>query len=118
MALRLPESVHYQWPCRMDVSTSVFPRAVRAYGEDRDLAFFLCEKSLAQKFFNSNVRAQKLGVTADVMARDSQASAGYWEIVRDALSDLVRIMLIRCYDEANHKQLYDHVRDLRGQVWL
>ena len=63
-------------------------------------------------------RAQKLGVTADVMARDSQASAGYWEIVRDALADLVRIMLIRCYDEVNHKQLYDHVRGLRGQVWL
>jgi len=30
---------------------------------------------------------------------------------------LVRVMLIRCYDEVNHKQLYDQVRDLRGQVW-
>ena len=75
-------------------------------------------RSPSHFFFNANVRAQKLGVTADVMARDSQASAGYWEIVRDALADLVRIMLIRCYDEANHKQLYDHVRGVRGQVWL
>ena len=91
---------------------------VRAYAEDRGLTFFLYEKALAQKFFNAQVRAQKLGAPADVMTRGSQASAGYWEIVRDALSDLVRIMLIRCYDEANHKQLYDHVRDLRGQVWL
>ena len=73
---------------------------------------------MAQKFFNANVRAQKLGVTADVMARDSQASAGYWGIVRDALADLVRIMLVRCYDEVNHKELYNHVRGLRGQVWL
>ena len=29
-----------------------------------------------------------------------------------------RIMLLRCYDEVNYKQLYDHVRGLRGQVWL
>ena len=92
--------------------------SVRAYGEDRDLTFFLYEKSMAQKFFSANVRAQKLGVTADVMARDSQASAGYWEIVRDALADLVRIMLLRCYDKVNHPQLYNHVRGLRGQVWL
>ena len=52
------------------------------------------------------------------MARDSQASAGYWEIVRDALADLVRIMMDQCHDEINHKDLYDHVRGLRGQVWL
>ena len=55
-------------------------------------------------------------MTADVMARTSQSSAGYWEVVQDALADLVRIMLARCYDEANHKALYDHVRGLRGQV--
>ena len=93
--------------------------SVRAYGEDRDLSFFMYEKSLATTYFNANVRAQKLGVTADVMARDSQASAGYWEIVRDALADLVRIMLHRCYDAVNYKQLYNHVRNLRGEeVWL
>jgi len=27
-----------------------------------------------------------LGVTGDVMTRDSQASAGYWEIVQDMLN--------------------------------
>ena len=59
-----------------------------------------------------------MGITADVLARDSQTSAGYWEIVQDGLADLVRIMLIRCYDKKNHKDLYDHVRGLRGQVWL
>ena len=50
--------------------------SVRVYGEDRDLSFFMYEKSMAQKYFSANVRAQKLGVTADVMARNSQASAG------------------------------------------
>ena len=59
-----------------------------------------------------------LGVTGDVMTRDSQASAGYWEIVQDALGDLVRIMLMRCYDEVNHPVLYNACQDLRGQVWL
>ena len=37
-------------------------------------------------------------------------------MVQDALADLVRIMLVRCYDEKNHKALYDHVRGLRGQA--
>ena len=81
-------------------------------------SFFLYEKSMAQKYFFANVRAQKLGVTADVMARDSQASAGYWEIIRDALADLVRIMLLRCYDAVKYPDLYQHCRNLRGEVWL
>ena len=58
-----------------------------------------------------------MGVTADVMARDSQTSTGYWEVVQDALAFLVRSMLVRCYDEKNYSQLYEHVRNLRGQVW-
>ena len=44
---------------------------VRVFGEQRDLTFFLYEKSLAQKYFSAQTRAQQLGVTADVMARDS-----------------------------------------------
>ena len=91
---------------------------VRLYAEQRDLTFFLYEKSLAQKFSSAQVRAQRMGVTADGMARDSQASSGYWEIVRGALADLVRIMMDRCFDHANYPDLYDHVRGLRGQVWL
>ena len=47
---------------------------VRVYAEQRDLTFFLYEKQLARKFFNAHVRAQRMGVTADVMARDSQVS--------------------------------------------
>ena len=92
--------------------------SVRVYGEQRDLAFFLYEKHLAMKFFNAHVRAKRMGVTGDVMVRDSQSSAGYWEIVQDSLADVVRIMLVRCYDEKNYPELYKHVRDLRGQVWL
>ena len=92
--------------------------SVRVYAEQRDLIFFLYEKQMAMKFFAAHSRAQTSGVTADVMMRDSQASAGYWEIVRDSLADLVRIQLSRCYDEKNHKPLFDHVRGLRGQVWL
>ena len=58
-----------------------------------------------------------MDITADIMMRDSQASAGYWEIVRDALADLVRIMLVRSYDEENYPELYNHCRNLRGEIW-
>ena len=77
--------------------------SARVYGEQRDLPFFLYEKHLANKYFNAQVRAKSLGVTADVMTRDSQASTGYWEIVQDSLADLVRIMLVRCYDDKNYE---------------
>ena len=40
------------------------------------------------------------------------------DIVQDALADLVRIMLVRCYDQDNFPLLYDHCRNLRGEVWL
>ena len=92
--------------------------SVRVYGEHRDLSFFLYEKHLANKFFAAHVRAQKMGITADVLTRDSQTSTGYWDIVQDSLADLVRIMLARCFDAEGHRALYDHVRGLRGEVWL
>ena len=88
------------------------------YAEHRDLAFFMYEQWMAMKFVHYQARAQRLGVTADVVTRDSQASSGYWDIVRDSLADLVRIQMHRCFDEENHKLLYDHVRGLRGQVGL
>ncbi len=91
---------------------------MRVYAEQRDLAFFLYEVDLANRYFNAHARAKRLGVTGDVLARDSQFSRGYWEITQDALADVVRIMLPRCYDQKNHPQLYNHVRGLRGQVWL
>ena len=78
---------------------------VRVYGEHRDLSFFLYEKSMAQKFFAAQTRAQRMGVTADVMVRDSQQSSGYWDIVQEALADLVRIMVARCFDEKGHKEI-------------
>ena len=79
--------------------------SVRVYAGQRDLAFFLYEKHLAMKYFGAQARAKRMGVTGDVMARDSQASSGYWEIVQDALADLVRIMLVRCYDQENFPTL-------------
>ena len=90
--------------------------SVRVYGEQRDLPFFLYETHLAQKYFQAHVRAKRLGVTADVLTRDSQTSTGYWDIVQDSLADLVRIMLRRCYDQENYPELYHHCRDLRGEV--
>ena len=92
--------------------------SVRVYAEQRDLAFFLYEKHLAMKYFMAHVRAQKIGVTGDVMTRDNQGSTGYWEITQDALADLVRVMLIRCFDEEKHPQLYRHCRNLRGEFWV
>ena len=59
-----------------------------------------------------------MGATPDVMACDSQTSTGYWEIAQDAVPDLVRIMLVRCYDEKTYPQLYKHVRNLRREVRL
>ena len=79
--------------------------SVRVYGEQRDWPFYLYERHLANMYFNAQVRAKRMGVTADVMVRHSQASSGYWEIVQDALADLVRIMMLRCYDEKNYKEL-------------
>ena len=90
---------------------------VRVYGEQRDLPFFLYEKHMATKFFAAQTLAKRKGLTGDVMARDSQASVGYWEIVRDALADLVRIMLARSYDQEKYPQLYNHCTGLRGEVW-
>ena len=59
-----------------------------------------------------------MGVPAGVMARDSQASSGYWDIVQDSLADVVRIMLFRCHNEQSDPELYKHVRNLRGEGWL
>ena len=64
----------------------------------------------------AHTRAQRMGITGDVMARSSETSIGYREIVQDSLAYLVRLMLVRCYDGKNLKELYDHVRGLRGQV--
>ena len=91
---------------------------VRVYGESNHLAFFLYEKQLAMKYFAAHSRAQRYGITADILTRDSQGSAGYWEIVQDSLADLVRIQLGRCYDKEGHPDLYNYVRGLRGgAVW-
>ena len=76
---------------------------MRVYGEQRDLPFFLYERHLAGKFFSAQVRAKRMGVTGDVMARDSQASSGYWDIVQDGLADLVRVMLLRCLSRNDAK---------------
>ena len=54
------------------------------------------EKWMGMKLCHAQVRAQRMGVTADIMARDSQASNGYGETVRDSLADLARIQMKRC----------------------
>ena len=92
--------------------------SVRVYGEHRDLAFFMYEKNMAHKMFQAQCIARDRNLTADVLMRDSQASSGYWEIVQDALADLVRIMLLRCYDEENYPDLCRHCRGVRRGAWL
>ena len=83
-----------------------------------DLVFFLYERYLASKFFNAQCRAQRMGVTADVMARDSQPSSGFWEIVQDSLADVVRVMLGRCFQPDEYPELVKHCRNLRGELWV
>jgi hypothetical protein len=92
--------------------------SVRAYGEQRDLTFFLYERHLAEKCFAAQCRAQDMGITADILTRDSQGSSSYWDIVQDSLADLVRVQLERCFDKENHEELYEHCRGLKGQLWL
>ena len=87
--------------------------SVRAYGERRDLTFFLYERHLAEKHFAAQCRAQDMGITADILTRDSQGSSSYWDIVHDSLADLVRIQLERCFDKENHEELYEHCREQR-----
>ena len=67
--------------------------SVRVYAEAESLAFFLHQKQMALKFFAAQTRAREFGVTADVMLRSSQASAGYYEIVQNSLADLVSPLL-------------------------
>ena len=70
------------------------------------------------KYFAAHTRAQRFGITADILIRDSQSSPRYWEVVQDSLADLVRIQLVRCYDKGGHPDLYNYVRGLRGgAVW-
>ena len=66
----------------------------------------------------AQVRARQFGITADVMTRTSHASAGYWEIVQDALADLVRIMLWRCHDQNGHPELYEGCRCFNERAWM
>ena len=73
--------------------------SVRVYGEHHHLAFFLYGKQLAGRFFASQVRGKRHWATAHVMARSSQSSAGYLEVVHDALAGLVPNMLARSYNE-------------------
>ena len=54
------------------------------------MAFFVYEVYLSQKYFAAHTRAKQYGVAADVMARSSQVSAGYYEVVRDAQADVCR----------------------------
>lgn len=92
--------------------------SVRVYAEQCDLPFFLYEKLLASKYSNAQTKAKQMGLTGDILARDSQASAGYWEIVQDSLADLVRIMADRCHDEEGHPQLHNYCRGMRGNAWM
>ena len=74
--------------------------SVRAYAEHADLASFLYERSLANKFYNAHLLAHERNLTADVLMRHSQVSTGYWDVVQDTGADVVRAMVARCHDKA------------------
>ena len=74
--------------------------SVRVYAEHSDLAFFLYERSLANKFYNAHLLARERNLTADVLMRHSQVSTGYWDVVQDTGADVVRVMMARCHDKA------------------
>ena len=74
--------------------------SIRAYAEHSDLAFFLYERSLANKFYNAHVIARERILAADGLMRHSQVSTGYWDVVQDTGADVVRVMMLRCHDKA------------------
>ena len=110
---------------RIEKNTKIAPREssvsgseVRIYSETADLVFFLYEVFLAQKYFAAHTRAKQYGVTADVMARSSQVSSGYYEVIRDGQADVCRVMLDRCFDPAWDPELYQVCRGMKEEVWM
>ena len=48
----------------------------------------------------------------------SSLPSGYWEIVQDSLADLMRIMLVRCFDAEGHPEVFtpEHIQILEGEL--
>ena len=77
----------------------------------------LHERHLAQTYYSALVRSKDFGVTADVMARSSQLSCGFWDATQDALADLVRIITNCCCDVGGaYPELHQHSQSLSGQA--
>ena len=90
--------------------------SVRAYAENSTLAFLLYEKMLAKRYYQAHVKAEREQLPAHVFTRSKQDTTAYWDHEQDALADLVRIMLCRCFDESGYPDLFQHCRGLRGEV--
>ena len=74
--------------------------------------------SVADIMAGGNKKAEQDGLPAHVYTRSKQDTTAYWDHVQDALADLVRIMLQRCFDKSSYPELYEHCRNLRGEVFL
>ena len=48
----------------------------------------------------------------------SSLPSGYWEFVQDSLADLMRIMLVRCFDAEGHPEVFtpEHIQILEGEL--
>ena len=92
--------------------------SIRAYAETHGLVFLIYEKMLANRYYQAHKKAEQEGLPAHVYTRSKQDTTAYWDHVQDALADLVRIMLQRCFDEKEYPELYKHCRNLRGEVAL
>ena len=88
--------------------------ALRFYAESYDLVFFMYERFVAQKFFYAHKRANDFDLTADIMVRHSSMTTGYWEIVQDALADVVRSMAYGFASDIHRGHIPDSALDGTG----
>ena len=77
----------------------------KAYSEDFMLAFLIYDVAKAKQVVSICNVADRQGVTAEVISDHYVGSEAYWRHEQDILSDVVRIMRKRHYDDVNYPEL-------------
>ena len=70
------------------------------------LAFLMYDIAKARQVVALCNVAERQGVTADVVSLSSVGSESYWRHEQDILSDVVRIMRERHFDQEKYPELY------------
>ena len=70
------------------------------------LAYLMYDLAKARQVVSLCHVAERQGVTADIVSDSSVGSESYWRNEQDILSDVVRIMRDRHFDEEGYPELY------------